>query len=229
MYIERSFIMIVHEKTGTSNWQSSCGADFSFVDKFVRNKAISPRIFQSVREEADKKVVEAYEYIQDVSDNEAADWLDEMRADVQRQNDLILAQENVNPEDGFGIPAYVESKLYPEPVELSSGEKQMIEENRQLYLSELYNAVMKDGLDSYLSEDTLDVLNSDKTFPYQAYAESVMLEEAHEMEQQVQREAKAKAAQEPRVSSDYLIPDEQNDYEASLSDKGLDDGSIDFD
>ena len=223
--------MIVHEKTGTSNWQSSCGADFSFVDKFVRNKAISTRVFQSVREEADKKIVEAYEYIQDVSDNEAADWLDEMRADVQRQNDLILAQENVNHEDGFGIPAYVESKLYPEPVELSSGEKQMIEENRQLYLSELYNAVMKDGLDSYLSEDTLSVLNSDKSFPYQAYAESVMLEEAHEMEQQAQREAKAKAkaAQEPRVSSDYLIPDEQNDYEASLSDKGLDDGSIDFD
>ena len=229
MCIERSVIMIVHEKTGTSNWQSSCGADFSFVDKFVRNKAISTRVFQSVREEADKKVVEAYEYIQDVSDNEAANWLDEIRAEVQRQNDLILEQENVNPEDGFGIPAYVESELCPEPVELSSGEKQMIEENRQLYLSELYNAVMKDGLDSYLSEDTLSVLNSDKTFPYQAYAKSVMLEEAHEMEQQAQREAKAKAAQEPRVSSDYLIPDEQNDYEASLSDKGLDDGSIDFD
>lgn len=170
--------------TGTANWTSHCGGNFGFVDTFLREKAYLGYLRRGTEREINEQVVAAYEHIQGVSEQEANDLLTANQDSVKSYNQSVLDREHINTADG--IPYYVESQLQTEPSALSPTDQYLVEEQRQFYLSELYDAVRKDGLDSYLSADTMEILNSDN-FSYQTYNEAMMQQEAYDAMQAEQR------------------------------------------
>lgn len=179
------------EVTGTKNWTSNCGADFSFLDDFLREKANLKFVRQSTQEIMSNQVLDAYQHIQEASQTEADDFLSESRAEAERLNEEIYARENINPDDG--VPAYVEEQLHEVPETLSETDAAEVEKRRQFYLSELYDAMRTEGLDSYLLDGTMAVVNSD-SFSFHAYDA--------EMTRQEIAEAEAEMADTPKLDTD---------------------------
>lgn len=197
---------------GTGNWTSHCGADFGFVETYLREKQALPFIRRSTRAMLNQEVMKSYEYIQNIHEMNSAAMLENEQNGVIQHNNFVYELYNVNPKDG--IPNYVEKELQSPVTELSDTNKQILEEQRCIYLSELYDAVRKDGLFSYLSEDVMDVLNSDK-FSFQSYSESKMLEEVHEIEKEEVRKSKLM----PTSNRDYSTGFEMDDS-GNLQDDG---------
>lgn len=174
-------------KTVSSNWTSHSGADLKCIDECLREKAILKYIRRGTVDLLNQGVLDAYNLIQDVSENNKVAMLEGENAVITLHNNLIYELNNINPKDG--VPAYVENELLDPVSELSDMGKYVVEEQRQCHLSELYDAVMKDGLDSYLSDDVKDVLNAD-SYSFQTYSEAKMLEQAHEIEKNDAQKAK---------------------------------------
>ena len=166
--------------TGTANWTSHCGGNFSFIDTFIREKANLGYLRRGTEQRLNSEVLDAYHYIQDVSAKESAELLQSRCDEIESANQSVLDRENINPNDG--IPAYVSNQLLPDISELDMTDRMMIEEQRRNYLSEFYDAVRKDGFDSYLSDEVKDELNSD-SFSFDTYDKAMMEQEAYEMQQ----------------------------------------------
>lgn len=164
--------------TGTANWTSHCGGNFSFIDTFVREKANLGYLRRGTEKRLNAEVLDAYHYIQDVSANESAELLQSQQDAIKSANQAVLDRENINPNDG--IPAYVSNQLIPDISELDMADCMMIEDQRRSYLSEFYDAVRKDGFDSYLSDDVKAELNAD-SFSFDTYDKAMMEQEAYEM------------------------------------------------
>lgn len=171
--------------TGTANWTSNCGADFGFLDNFLREKAHLGYVRRLTQDEMSQQVLDAYEHIQNASQTEADDMLSEMQQDTSRLNEQTFSEENVDPDDG--VPAYMESKMQSVPTELSSADMAVVEERRQFYLTELYDALRTDGLYAYLSDDTMDVLNSDD-FAFHVYDANMTRQEMQDALAQAKQE-----------------------------------------
>ena len=199
--------MNMSDVKGTSNWTSHCGADFGFVDAYLREKQVLPSIRRSTRAMLNQEVLKSYDYIQEVYANNSAVMLKNEQDGVTRHNNFVFELYNINPKDG--VPAYIEKELQQPVTDLSDTNKKLLEEQRCFYLSELYDAVRQDGLDSYLSEDVIGVLNSDK-FSFQAYSEAKMLEEAHEIEKEDARKSKLISTPNRDYSTGFEMDDSGN-------------------
>lgn len=192
------------EVTGTKNWTSHCGADFSFLDTYLREKEALPSVRRSTRAEMNKGVLQAYEHIQNVHASHVDELLREVNQDIDAHNTRVLEKHNINPNDG--IPAYVDRELRQPVTELEPTGKQLMEDERQYHLSELYDAVRKDGLDSYLSDDVMQVLNSD-SFSYQKYDEEQSMAEYYEQERAEARLAQSKPVPNRDYSKGFALDD----------------------
>lgn len=169
------------EVKSTINWRSSCGADFSFVEKYLREKDALESVRRITRAEMSKGVLDAYNYIQDVDSLSKEYMLENQNRDVVEHNNRVYESYNINLNDG--VPAYVDKELKQPVTELGIIDSQLLEQQRQNYLSELYDAIRIEGLSSYLSDDVMNVLDSDN-FSFKAYDEAKMLEEAYEADKQ---------------------------------------------
>lgn len=198
--------------TGTANWTSHCGGNFGFIDAFIREKANLGYLRRGTERRLNSEVLDAYHYIQDVSANESAELLQSRQDAIAFANQAVLDRENINPNDG--IPAYVSNQLLPGISELDMADCMMIEDQRRSYLSEFYDAVRKDGFDSYLSDDVKEVLNSD-SFSFDTYNQAMMEQEAYEM--QKADDAKKKSMVKP--NRDY-----SKGFEADEHGNLIDDG-----
>lgn len=198
--------------TGTANWTSHCGGNFSFIDTFIREKANLGYLRRGTEQRLNSEVLDAYHYIQDVSANESAELLQSQQDAIKSANQAVLDRENINPNDG--IPAYVSNQLIPDISELDMADCMMIEDQRRSYLSEFYDAVRKDGFDSYLSEDVKAELNSD-SFSFDIYDKAMMEQEAYEM--QKADDAKKKSMLKP--NRDYSKGFEEDEH-GNLIDDG---------
>lgn len=198
--------------TGTANWTSHCGGNFGFIDTFIREKANLGYLRRGTEQRLNDEVLDAYYHIQDVSAKESADLLQSRRDEIESANQAVLDRENINSKDG--IPAYVSNQLLPSISELSMTDSVMMEEQRRQYLSEFYDAVRKDGFDSYLSDDVKEVLNSD-SFSFDTYNQAMMEQETYEM--QKADDAKKKSMLKP--SRDY-----SKGFEADEHGNLIDDG-----
>lgn len=182
--------------TGTANWTSHCGGNFGFIDTFVREKANLGYLRRGTECRLNDEVLDAYHYIQDFSANESAELLQSRQDEIESANQAVLDRENINPKDG--IPAYVSNQLLPGISELDMTDRMIIEEQRRNYLSEFYDAVRKDGFDSYLSDEVKDELNSDD-FSFDTYDKAMMEQEAYELQQA----ENAKKESMPKPNRDY--------------------------
>lgn len=198
--------------TGTANWTSHCGGNFGFIDAFIREKANLGYLRRGTEQRLNSEVLDAYHYIQDVSANESAELLQSQQDAIESANQAVLDRENINSSDG--IPAYVSNQLLPSISELDMTDSVRIEEQRRQYLSEFYDAVRKDGFDSYLSDDVKEVLNSD-SFSFDTYNQAMMEQEAYEM--QKADDAKKKSMVKP--NRDY-----SKGFEADEHGNLIDDG-----
>lgn len=198
--------------TGTANWTSHCGGNFGFIDTFIREKANLGYLRRRTEQRLNAEVLDAYHYIQDVSANESAELLHSQQDAIKSANQAVLDRENINPDDG--IPAYVSNQLIPDISELDMADCMMIEDQRRSYLSEFYDAVRKDGFDSYLSEDVKAELNSD-SFSFDTYDKAMMEQEAYEM--QKADDAKKKSMLKP--NRDYSKGFEEDEH-GNLIDDG---------
>lgn len=199
--------MNMSDVKGTGNWTSHCGADFGFVETYLREKQALPSIRRSTRAMLNQEVLKSYNYIQNVCEDNSAAMLKNEQDGVTQHNNFVFELYDINPKDG--IPAYVDKELQQPVTELSDTNKRFLEEQRCFYLSELYDAVRKDGLDSYLSEDVMNVLNSDK-FSFQTYSESKMLEEVHAIEKEEVRKLKLVSTPNRDYSTGFEMDDSGN-------------------
>lgn len=198
--------------TGTANWTSHCGGNFGFIDTFIREKANLGYLRRETEKRLNAEVLDAYHYIQDVSANESAELLQSQQDAIKSANQAVLDRENINPNDG--IPAYVSNQLIPDISELDMADCMMIEDQRRSYLSEFYDAVRKDGFDSYLSDDVKAELNAD-SFSFDTYDKAMMEQEAYEM--QKADDAKKKSMVKP--NRDYSKGFEEDEH-GNLIDDG---------
>lgn len=198
--------------TGTANWTSHCGGNFGFIDTFIREKANLGYLRRGTEQRLNADVLDAYHYIQSVSANESAELLQSRQDEIAFANHAVLDRENINPKDG--IPAYVSNQLLPSISELDMTDIVRIEEQRRQYLSEFYDAVRKDGFDSYLSDDVKEVLNSD-SFSFDTYDKAMTEQEAYEM--QKADDAKKKSMVKP--NRDYSKGFEEDEH-GNLIDDG---------
>lgn len=198
--------------TGTANWTSHCGGNFSFIDTFIREKANLGYLRRGTEKRLNAEVLDAYHYIQDVSANESAELLQSQQDAIKSANQTVLDRENINPNDG--IPAYVSNQLIPDISELDMVDCMMIEDQRRSYLSEFYDAVRKDGFDSYLSDDVKAELNAD-SFSFDTYDKAMMEQEVYEMRKA--DDAKKKSMVKP--NRDYSKGFEEDEH-GNLIDDG---------
>lgn len=150
-----------------------------FLDKYLREKEVLGSIRRCTRDELNKGVLQAYEFIQDVYDSDCEERLNDINRDVETHNQLVYGANNIC--EGDILPSYFAKDLQDTVTDLSDVNKYDLEERRQFHLSELYDAVRKDGLDSYLSDDVMDVLNSD-SFSFRSYDDYKLLGEMHEQD-----------------------------------------------
>lgn len=198
--------------TGTANWTSHCGGNFDFIDTFIREKANLGYLRRGTEQRLNGEVLAAYHYIQDFSAKESAELLQSRQNAIESANQAVLDRENINPDDD--IPAYVSNQLLSSISELDMTDRMVIEEQRINYLAEFYDAVRKDGFDSYLSDEVKDELSSDD-FPFDIYDKVMTEQEAYEIKQA--EDAKKKSM--PKPNRDYSKGFEEDEH-GNLVDDG---------